>query len=85
MAKRVAVVAVVAGDEHHSGATTGEKITVGAGVTISLGGYEFVRIDTTYETAVRTRETGDQAWARAWADVEAEINRKEAEVRQQRL
>jgi hypothetical protein len=51
-----------------------DKITVQTGVTKNLGNYESLRLDAHYETSVKEDETVEQAYARAWQVIEAQVD-----------
>ena len=57
-----------------------DRITVQTGVTKNIGNYESVRLDAHYETEIRTGETVEQAFARAWEVAETQINQKVEEI-----
>lgn len=50
------------------------KVTCTVGRTISLGNYEFVRIDFGAEVTVKEGETSKQAWDRAQKMCEERLN-----------
>lgn len=50
------------------------KVSVSMGRTISIGNYEFIRLDYSLELQVKEGETATQAWDRAQKAVESRLN-----------
>ena len=50
-----------------------DRIRVQVGVTKNLGNFNSVRLDADYETTINSDEDIKDAYARAWAIAEAEV------------
>jgi hypothetical protein len=60
-----------------------DTIRVAVGVTRNLGNFNSLRLDTDYTTEQLKGETPEQAFARAWALVEKELEDKAAEYEEE--
>lgn len=53
-----------------------DRIRVQVGVTRNLGDFNSLRLDAAIETDVRTGETVDEAFERAWAKADEQVDAK---------
>lgn len=56
-----------------------EEIMVSVGVTRNLGDFNSLRLDVQRRTELKPGETSEEAYDRAWAEVEAELEEQLAE------